>query len=245
VYRFVWLHGDRYLIIKQTLLAATFTALWGGCASNPVDEHAKHQAELLEKRMDAMEEVLDEAPDWFLNPPKATDAGVYGTGMSSGRNLQFTLNKAKLQAEFNLAKMYGQAISGQERSYISDNGASSGLREDNSQVIDKLIAEQDISGYEQIDSKTILENGAYNTYVLLFYPYDNTNRMKEGKRQALAKEEASAAYRTLNKRVETRQKAQEARERAQQEHEVRLLEAEAKIRQAEAGVSPNGAAGGQ
>ena len=96
--------------IKLTLLAASFTALLGGCASSPVDEHAKHQAELLEKRMDAMEEVLDEAPDWFLNPPKATDAGVYGTGMSSGRNLQFTLNKAKLQAEFNLAKMYGQAI---------------------------------------------------------------------------------------------------------------------------------------
>ena len=60
-----------------------------------------------------------------------------------------------------------------------------------------------------------------------------------------SEKEASAAYRTLNKRVETRQKAQEARERAQQEHEVRLLEAEAKIRQAEAGVSPNGTAGGQ
>lgn len=231
--------------LKFTLLAATFTALLGGCASNPAEQFAKQQEELFEKRMDAMEDVLDEAPDWFLNPPKATDAGVYGTGMSSGRNLQFTINKAKLQAEFNLAKMYGQEISGQERSFVSDNGAGSGLREDNSQVIDKLVAEQDISGYEQVDSKTVMEGGAYNTYVLLFYPYDNTNRMKEGKRQALAKEEASAAYRSLNQRVEARQKAQETRERAQQEHEVRLLEAEAKIRQAESGMAPAADAGGQ
>lgn len=226
---------EKIMKFKLTLAAVSVAALLGGCSSNPIDRHAKMQEELLEKRVESMEEVLDEAPDWFLYPPQATDTGLYGAGMSSGHNLQFTVNKAKLQAEFNLAKMYGQAISGQERSYISDNGANTGLSEDNRQVIDKLIAKQDISGYEQVDSKTIIENGQYHTYVLLFYPYDGNNRVKEGERQAMAKQEASAAYRQLEQRVEDQAAAQDARIRADKDHEVRLLEAEAKVRQTETG----------
>jgi len=222
--------NNKLIITTSVILALTLNA---GCSSSSaVDAHSKHVEKQQAKKVAVLQKTVSDSPDWYLNPPKATSSGVYGVGMSKSHNIQFSKSKATLQAEFDLAKKHGQELSGQERSYMADSGEAGRVRSDNSLVIDKLVESQDISGYDIVDSKTIVIGDKITTYVLLYLPYDDINRMKAGKQSLANKKEASAAYQDLTDRLNKKNLERKLEKAEQRAHEVNLLEAEARINQA-------------
>ena len=93
------------------------TVLLGGCSSSPNEELYERIAELeemrqereqeyVERQQELREEEIDRLPDWVLEPPQADSTGMFGVGVSESKSLSHGLKAARLQAEFQLAKLY-------------------------------------------------------------------------------------------------------------------------------------------
>ncbi|MDA0155231.1 hypothetical protein OH460_23220 [Vibrio sp. Makdt] len=163
---------------KKTLAAFMISIMAVGCASNDMTklevEKAKHDA-----TVDRVDETLSNIPSWYMKPPKSNGEGFFaaGTGMSS--DLDMAVTKAKINAEFELAKKYRQIVSGSERAYTSET-TNSATKESKvvsltEKTIDKLVANAQLSDYDVTDTEIIREGTQYRVYLLSFMPYDSNN----------------------------------------------------------------------
>ncbi|MBE0472097.1 MAG: hypothetical protein IBX55_21645 [Methyloprofundus sp.] len=167
------------LTIVKTALVASFAMGLVACSTNPIEQQYKWEAEKQKIQAKQAKQSLDIAPDWFVKPMEADNTGFYATGTGHSKDLQHAVNKARLQAEFNLAKIYDQDISGSETAYTSEDAATGDYKSRSEVMVDKLVNRANITGYVVKNQQIMQESSGYRAYMLLHYPYAEFNRVKQ------------------------------------------------------------------
>ncbi|MDC8832971.1 hypothetical protein [Alteromonas gilva] len=225
--------------MKKTLLLTVVTGLFlGGCASSNGDL-ANRLEELEEQRLDvqeAREEVMQEqreeeieaAPDWVLEPPQSDGTGMYGVGIAKSKSLSHVIKAARLQAEFDLAKMYKQELSGSERAFERGNSDGDVVTQTEF-LIDKLVDSVPIVGYEVIEQVVKPIRGVNHAYVLLKLPFDAFNKVLQQERNKTLDKTVRASFDDLERRLDKRRKQVESEKLAQFNREQEALQNRAEI----------------
>lgn len=217
---------------KHTLIMAVVIAMLSGCSTSPDEAMAERlkaleesNAEMVAKKNMAEQKLregeLDVAPSWYLSPPDADSEGFYGVGYAKSKNLGHALKAARLQAEFALAKMYRQELSGSERAFERGNSDGDVLTQ-TTFLIDKIVDAVPVVGYSVVEQKMTPVNGVYETFVLLKLPYDEFNAVLKSQRERELDQTVQASFDDLERRLATRraQREQEAQADFQRQQEA-------------------------
>lgn len=158
--------------MNRSVIAAfllTATACSNTATYNPA-EIAEQRQDMLNARNDVLADHLESVPDWVLAPPKPDGIALYAIGIGSSDDLNLAMKKSKLEAEFGLAKLYSQEISGNEKSYLKDQNDSQ--IESYTAIVEKLVKRVPIVGYSVEKQEIVNSNGKYNSYILLRMPHE-------------------------------------------------------------------------
>jgi len=190
---------------KNTVAAAVVSVIFmGGCSSNAaVDDYQAHQQEVQAKKFEAQEEAFQSIPEWFFKPPQNDSSGVYAVGTASSTNLQFSMNQAKLNAEFSIAKTLNQEVSGRERSFMSSDSKGN-VQTDAESVVTKFVDSADIVGVSTVDSHFEHHEGKYTVYTLLHLSYDQQAEILSRKVKSETKLSAKEAYKEIEAELRRR-----------------------------------------
>lgn len=177
-----------------------------GCAGN--NGQTRYDMEVQKQELDeiqneAIEEHIDEVPSWVIETRDADGVGVYGVGMGDSYDLNLAIKKARLEAEFNLAKAYSQELSGNERLYASEK---LGLGSRYEGVIEKIVDKVPVVGYKIIEQEVKAIRGKYVVFVMMQLPYDQFNAILIQKKEAALSKDMEAAFKELERRLDKRMK---------------------------------------
>lgn len=189
----------------KMIAAATAILALAGCSSTPDRaEVIQYQLEAEQIKADAAqdkaEKQLASIPDWVLNPPKSDATGVYGVGIGESRKLNVSIKKASLNAQFELAKGFGQELAGNEKSYTKDGSA--GSVDDYTQLIDSIVSTVPINGYETVDSKVAVMDGKYTSYKLLRLTYEQFEKGMNAAKIATTDQKIKGEFNDLYERLD-------------------------------------------
>ena len=168
----------------------------------------------------ANEAYMERVPEWALTTRAPDQQGVYALGIADGSTVPLALKKARLQAEFGLAKAFAQEISGFERLVQEDNDNQAGLNK-YIEVIDKLVSRVPVVGTQIIEQELISSpvTGRFTSFMLLRLPYDEINRVLRDQRNQSGDVKVQAYFDDLERRVDKR-RAQRREEKQQDQHAV-------------------------
>lgn len=215
-------------ISRLLTVSVLSTMMISGCSSTSdvVDRErqvAEDRAELVsereERENERLEERLDEVPRWVLETPRPDATGVYAVGIGESKKLRTSLNSARLQGEFGLAKVYKQELSGQERAYEQDNGGEE-VSEQYTALIDKLVERVPVVGYEVVEQETQVIQGKYSTYVLVKLPFEQFNNVLREQRRLAKDDTIINAFNDLEKRLDKRREQLREDDATSHEREV-------------------------
>ena len=127
---------------------------------------------------------------------------MYAVGMGASDSFATALKMATLEAEFGLAKMYSQELSGSERIYAT-GGDFDGVSVYQG-LIDKIVDSVPIVGYQTEKKEISAMNGRYQAFVLLKLPYEEFNKVLNEKRSAESDLAMKEAFNELEQRLEKR-----------------------------------------
>lgn len=194
--------------IKVAPIAALVisTAILSGCSTNKASDYEQHQQKLKEASYAKEKQKFETVPEWFLNAPNNDASGIYAVGTSSSNNLQFSMNAARLNAEFSLAKTLNQEVSGRERSYMHA-GSNGEVQSDTETVTTKFVDSSDIVGVETVKNAVSLVDGKYIVYTLLHLSYDKQAEILAKKAGTTTKADAQKAYKEVEEAVLKRKQA--------------------------------------
>ncbi|MAA92956.1 MAG: hypothetical protein CML21_00330 [Rheinheimera sp.] len=217
---------------KFALIVSISTLLAVGCSSNPDKEMAERLATLEKAELDRIaerqaaqqaqrKEELETSPRWFLSPPEADGTGFYGVGYARSKQMGHALKAARLQAEFELAKMYRQELSGSERAFERGNNEGDVIAQ-TTFLIDKIVDAVPVVGYTVVEQKMVPLNGVFETFVLLKLPYDEFNKVLQSQRERELDKTVQASFDDLERRLNNRraQREQEAQANFEREQEA-------------------------
>jgi hypothetical protein len=225
--------------MKKSLLHTSFIAValsLSACASNDVADRIEEVNEVIAEARETQaeiaqnqrEEEMDASPDWFLAPPLSDSTGFYGVGYAKSKHMGHALKSAKLQAEFDLAKVYKQELSGSERAF--ERGNSDGdVQVQTTFLIDKIIDAVPIIGYQVIEQKMLPINGTYETFVLLKLPYDQFNEVLQAQRQNSLDKTVQASFDDLDRRLALRRTQKAGEADAAHKRELEMIQQRADI----------------
>lgn len=192
--------------MKKTLIALVLASFaLTGCSSTPtrteiVQDELNAQSLQQKSEQEKAESILDSVPSWALEPPKPDSTGVYGVGIGESKKIQLAMQKASLNAQYELAKAIGQELSGNEQSYVKDT--TYGTTEQFTQLIDSLVAEVPMQGFETIEQEVVVLNGQFTAYKLMKLPYDLLNKALESKENIQGQEQdIKEAFDSLQARI--------------------------------------------
>ena len=191
--------------------------LVAGCSTSPTMKSlAKDEADAAEVRAQAtearqakeqkrMEATIDKVPKWAMEQPRPDDTGVYAVGSAESDKMRVAIKKATLEAEFGLAKIYKQELSGSERSYTQDNNGNVG-QEQYTALIDKLVSEVPVVGFEIVRQEVMPIDGKYNAFILIKLPYAQFNSVIKEQRAKTDDITVRKAFDELGQRLDKRRK---------------------------------------
>ncbi|HDI3282995.1 TPA: hypothetical protein PMC41_003164 [Vibrio cholerae] len=194
---------------KHALLVAMLSTLvMAGCSSAPdsaydiTQDELKAQALKNEAATEKAEAALASVPLWVIKPPRPDASGVYGVGVGESSKVHLAIKKAGLNAQYELAKSMGQELSGSEQSYVQDGLAST--TEQYTQLIDSLVAEIPMQGFEIVQQELVTVDGKYTSYQLMKLPYGQFNKALQNSSLSGKQEEIKNAFAALQERVALR-----------------------------------------
>lgn len=196
---------NRQLMI---ILFAGTTLLLSACGPQyGTAEYAQKQAEKTYKEQSkAATETLDNAPSWYLKPPVANDA-IYGVATAFSRDLQFSIEKAAVDAKGEIASQLSDKVTMKFKSFARETGTANDpvLVREVEKVASELVNDADIAGFV-IEKKEVQQQlNGYRTFVLIRYPLGEANRVvvEKAKHDALleSKVRESKAFQELEAQV--------------------------------------------
>ena len=189
--------------------------LMSGCSSAPTREQlAKDDVRASEIRARAEDEKralaqkrieteISQVPEWVLKQPRSDDTGVYAVGISESDKMRVAIHKAVLEAEFGLAKIFNQELSGSERLYSQDNNSKLN-NEQYTALIDKLVSQVPVVGFEVVNQEVRAIDAKFNAYVLVKLPYAQFNRALQDQRSKTEDKTIVKAFDDLEHRLSQR-----------------------------------------
>jgi hypothetical protein len=191
-------------MFKKIVMPFVVVALFGCASNDSYDRLAaeKEKQEIIELKNDQLRDNVDSLPEWAINPPKSDQEGMYAVGMGASDSFATALKMATLEAEFGLAKMYSQELSGSERIYAT-GGDFDGVSVYQG-LIDKIVDSVPIVGYQTEKKEISAMNGRYQAFVLLKLPYEEFNKVLNEKRSAESDLAMKEAFNELEQRLEKR-----------------------------------------
>ena len=145
------------------------------CASDPYLKRAELERE---RRVDAVETTLDQAPDWMIDPPKS-EAAIYSSGTSSSGDYPMAVHKAKADAYAKICMTAGGRASQRTKIYKADSADTSA--EISEMIIRTACKEVDVTGVEVAEKKIVQQGDKFRVYVLVALPLGDANILKTQK----------------------------------------------------------------
>ena len=216
---------------KLAIITVVATSLFACSSNDDIAQRVEQLDELNQDRTEAYNErqqekreaELDVTPSWYLSPPDSDSTGFYGVGYAKSKNLGHGLKSARLQAEFSLAKMYKQELSGSERAF--ERGDSEGnVSTQTTFLIDKIIDAVPVVGYQVVEQKMTPLNGVYESFVLLKLPYDEFNRVLQDQKKGEIDNTVQQAFDDLDRRLTNRRAQKEAEKQSAHQRELESIE---------------------
>lgn len=169
--------------------------------ANAADVRAKAEQARVEQAQEHLQSELDSTPDWFLHPPRPDGTGMYAVGSGSASDVEMAVNKARLRAEFGLAKLSKKELTGNERDFQRDSGDATTVQYE--RLIDSIV-QATIVGEETVQQQIKPIDGRVHVWVLMKLPYDEFNRVIQDQRASTHDETIKAAFDNLERRIDKR-----------------------------------------
>lgn len=198
-----------------TVVSMFLAVALSGCSTSPTmaeltkdsisasEARAEANEKAKKKNQEAMEASLSKIPAWYLEVPKPDGTGVYAVGEGESNKVGVAMRKATLEAEFGLAKVYGQELSGSERSITQDsNGDSSSSQY--TALIDKLVSQVPVTGFETIHQEVKTIDGKYHAFVLLKLPHEKFNAVLQNQEAKNKNAKVAEEFKELERRLDKR-----------------------------------------
>ena len=209
--------------IKHLFILVIMSGMVTGCATQPTmqqlteDSISASQAraaadeKAAQKRQEKMEDNLSQIPGWFLEVPKPDGSGVYAVGEGESNKVRVAMKKAMLDAEFGLAKVYGQDLSGSERASVQESNGDAATSQYTA-LIDKLVSHVSVVGFETVHQEVKTIAGKYHAFVLLKLPYEQFNAVLQNQAAKTNDAKVESQFKELERRLDKRrqQRADEA-----------------------------------
>jgi hypothetical protein len=161
--------------VKGPILAVIGLAAAGvaGCSSTPSDPKElalEMQQKQQEAQLQAIKEVVDQAPSWYVSPP--SDSGyMFGAGTATSGDLQFAIDKASLNAKRAVADQVHSKLSADFKDYLEESGGSlaAAAAVHDERTVHNVVAEVDLQGYEVVQRKVVPSGSGYRAFILVRY----------------------------------------------------------------------------
>lgn len=226
----------------QLVITAAAALMMAACSTTVPDPDvelnkrlvALEQQQLeMKERQQAREQIqrekeLDLMPDWVLDPPAADSTGFYGVGVAQSKQLNHARKSARLQAEFELAKMYRQELSGSERAFEEGN-TEGDVTSQTVFLIDKIVDAVPVVGYQVVEQTMVPLNGVMYSAVLLKLPYDKFNEVLKQQRAEEQDKKIQAHFDDLERRLKDRRVERERAREAEHQRDLEEMEARQKM----------------
>lgn len=195
-------------INSRLVIGAVVVALLniGGCSTIPKPVTPEFTQYQKEQREEERVEVMEEAPDWFMEPPKDGEyLYVAATALSS--DLQLSIDKAVMDGKSNLADRLNSLMSGKIQRYIEESGEveNRDFVQQIERVSRSLFTDVNTSGYRVTEKKLVKVHGGYRAFVLIEYPLGEANQVMvagvKKNQQVHARLRASKAFAELEEEI--------------------------------------------
>ncbi|NDU85844.1 MAG: hypothetical protein G3H99_04435 [Ferrovum sp.] len=167
--------------------------------------HTQAAADQRAAEQKRLESNISKIPEWAIQAPPPDDNGVYAVGIGESDKIRLAIRKAMLDGEYGLAKNYNQLLSGSEQQYSQDK-SNHASQSQYTQLIDSLVSQVPIVGFEVIHQNVRPVDGAYTAYVLLKLPYNQVNRVLQERGASTSSEDIKHAFDELSGRLDQLQK---------------------------------------
>jgi hypothetical protein len=152
------------------------------------------------------EEVIKKIPEWYLQPPEDSKH-LYATGAATSRDLQISVQKAKMSAQADLSQQISTRFGNLSKQFQEETG-----QEEDSELLTqfsaaaKAVSQETLVG-SKVEKKEILpEKQIYRAYVLMSLPLGEANQRLMQKIKAdqnlYTKLRATEAYKELDRELE-------------------------------------------
>lgn len=189
---------------KQLLSSVAAIALLAGCAETIVSppEFNNLDKDVLEQKVDVVNETRSTMPDWYLEMPVEEDA-VFSAGVAVDQSLELGKSIAILNAKRSLADRVDGRLDSRTKQFTTRVGnvftgttVSEVERATTNQIVDV-----DVSGYSVVKVEPVPFGPMWRVYVLLKYPTTN-NDILAGKVAKLAQKTAATRAEVAFKKMD-------------------------------------------
>ena len=118
----------------------------------------------------------EKVPAWFLEPPQSGEK-IYAASSGVSSILQLSLDKAVLNAKYELASQVRNRISGKSQSFLLEEGFSNNsTRHTQTKTVKReFLKEINVGGYSVEKKAVHNRDGVFYSYVLLSFQPDSNN----------------------------------------------------------------------
>jgi hypothetical protein len=135
------------------------------CSGPPKPGTPEYALQQHEFQVEKTKTAADQAPDWYMDPPKG-EGVIYATGTATSTDLQFAVDKAVLNAKYQLADQVAGKVSGKQKDFITETagGQHTGTAE---RATSNVVADIALPAYRVIERKVVPVDTQFRSYVLL------------------------------------------------------------------------------
>jgi hypothetical protein len=135
------------------------------CSGPPKPGTPEYALQQHEFQAEKTKTAAEQAPDWYMNPPKA-EGYIYAAGTATSSDLQFAVDKAILNAKYQLADQMNGKVSGKQKDFITETagGQASSTAE---RATSNIVADIALPAYQVTQRKVVPVDTQFRSYVLL------------------------------------------------------------------------------
>jgi len=186
-------------------VAASISLLFAlaACSGPPKPGTPEYALQQHDFQVEKTKSAAHQAPDWYLNPPR-DDGYLYAAGTATSTDLQFAVDKAILNAKYQLADQMNGKVSGKQKDFITEaaGGQHAGTAE---RATSNVVVDTALPAYRVIERKVVPVDTQFRSYVLLQFAAAGVPPQPQ--QQAMAappasiQKQAEAAHRELQNDV--------------------------------------------